>query len=410
MNKYLFLLDELPPTTSANGICAERVMQELSKDEEVHYLSWDENERNDSLIRHSIPRKPWTVFSERMEKKKTVGSKLFYYLARVCYFVKRLTLLYKWPVDSNKTSRRYYENAVEIINQNDITHVVAVCFPGESIDALSRLKKRFGSKIQTILYALDVTIEGKLNSSSAFKWLSAIGAKRFFIKCGRASDKILILENANDVFRRRLPLDVYSKCHTCGIPLVRQADEGITNCVKPDDDIHVVYGGNLFPGLRNPTALFDLLEKTDIGDGRNIIIDLYGKTHEDIRKSWEGRFSNIKIVEHGWVDEATLNEALATASVLLNVGNSERFLIPSKLFKYMGTGKPILHIYTNPDDPCIPYLKKYNNMLLVDATKTCYDKNAIVDFLLNSKCVAQDVEKLFPTCTPDYTAKLIKEG
>ena len=33
--------------------------------------------------------------------------------------------------------------------------------------------------------------------------------------------------------------------------------------------------------------------------------------------------------------------------------------IPSKLFEYFGTGKPILHLSPREDDAVLPYLKRY---------------------------------------------------
>ena len=43
----------------------------------------------------------------------------------------------------------------------------------------------------------------------------------------------------------------------------------------------------------------------------------------------------------------------------MNLGNAVSNQIPSKLFEYFGTGKPILHLSPRADDAVLPYLQRY---------------------------------------------------
>ena len=101
-------------------------------------------------------------------------------------------------------------------------------------------------------------------------------------------------------------------------------------------------------------------------------------------------------------------EKIYNADVLLSIGNKESPMVPSKIYEYMSTGKPIIHFYFYDGDPCIEPLKRYGNALLIkDNDKLSKDK--IFEFLKNFKQLeCKDIEKMFLTSTPKYTVDLLK--
>ena len=54
------------------------------------------------------------------------------------------------------------------------------------------------------------------------------------------------------------------------------------------------------------------------------------------------------------------------ADVLVNIGNTVEHQIPGKIFAFMSTGKPIIHFSKFPDDPALPYFKKYPLVFVVN--------------------------------------------
>ena len=47
------------------------------------------------------------------------------------------------------------------------------------------------------------------------------------------------------------------------------------------------------------------------------------------------------------------------ADVLVSLGNTYDNQMPSKLFGYFATGKPVLHLAVSENDPTLPYLVRY---------------------------------------------------
>ena len=50
---------------------------------------------------------------------------------------------------------------------------------------------------------------------------------------------------------------------------------------------------------------------------------------------------------------------MAGADVLINLGNTVTNQLPSKIFEYFSSGKPILNLCANPSDPALRYFARY---------------------------------------------------
>ena len=406
MNKYLFLLDELPPTKSANGICVERVINGLQKKEDVFCITWNvENINNEKIHLSRIKKKKWTRKVECMEKYTSIIGKLIFLLSRCIYRLKRVFMLPIWPVDSYCTVCDFYNSACNLIEKENITHVIAVSYPGETLLAMKKIKKKYGERIQTIMYPLDVTLQGKYDGTQLEKFISKKCGRQFLINCGNFADKIIVLENVEHLYKKYFPTVLQTKFRVCGIPLIEEKDEQQNEKRERKSPIHCVFGGNLFYDLRNPTPLLDMLEKQNI----EMVFDIYGCADDRLWREWKNRYKNIKIINHGWVTQDILNTAIVNADILINIGNAEEHLIPSKLFKYMSAKKMILHQKVANNDPCVPYLKKYNKSFVFDTALTLNEENFNLKDILEKEMSIGSVAELFPKCTPQYTANIIKE-
>lgn len=410
MSKYLFLLDELPPTQSANGICAEKVMSCLKQSEDVFCITWDDADKVNKKPFHcvTIPKKPWTRFVARAKSEQGPHYRLLFAIARLFYWMKRMLLLPIWPIDSVSCVLRFFYAAKKLIKENGITHVIAVSYPGETLLAMYLLKWQFNNQIKTIMYPLDVTLEGMNHGTIIEKKLSRTCGRRFIRFCAKRADQVLVLENALYLYTEVFPESERKNFSCCGIPLLEKTDwtHYASNLSSKENEIHFVFGGNLLYSMRNPTALLDLIEKAPWPEDKGVYFDLYGKADSQIHEVWKGRYKRLQIVEHGWVDESILNAALLSANILISAGNNEKHLIPSKLFKYMSTGNPIVHLYLFDDDPCIPYLNKYGNAFLLRCD--CDHTRNLIEYVMKCKAKKVEITSMFPSCVPQYTATMIQ--
>ena len=105
---------------------------------------------------------------------------------------------------------------------------------------------------------------------------------------------------------------------------------------------------------------------------------------------------------------------ISNAQVLISIGNANTDMVPSKIFEYMATGKPIIHFYSTERDSCIQYYKKYPLSLLIKEDNSYMQDNAdrIIEFIskvLGKTLQYKEVESMFPLNTPVYTVRIINE-
>lgn len=408
MKKILFLLDELPPTKSANGICVDKIMKELNKEGvKSSCICWKAPVGYSADV-YLIPEKPW---KEKVDRFSNGGllSRTFFYFLRIIYKIKRVIMIPIWPVDSCKTVTDFYNEAKKLIDKEDISVVVAVNYPGETLLAMKRLKKYYGNKIKTVMYPLDVSYVNPYCGRLERK-LSAYFCPRFMKKCSTYADVLLVLENAQEMYETYYSENERKNFKICGIPLLKTLNVKDKSTSSPRE-IHCLYSGTLQRQVRDPELAFTILDEVSKSIPSKLYFDLYGQIDWESKCLYEEGHYTFDFVEHGWVQEEQLELFLKNTDVLISLGNMENHLIPSKLFKYMATGKPIIHFCLTENDPCISYLKKYGNAYIVDSSD--FSKKNRIDelkrFINDRHFVDTDLRKIFPRCFPDYTAKILEE-
>ena len=111
---------------------------------------------------------------------------------------------------------------------------------------------------------------------------------------------------------------------------------------KEDDYIHAVFLGTLYPSLRPPERLVEIISKIR---SSSVSFDFYGSGQDLIRQSmdYEAAKSRIKLL--GQVTSSKAEEIRDNADVLINIDNTSTVLVPSKVFEYVSTGLPIINCY-----------------------------------------------------------------
>ena len=66
-----------------------------------------------------------------------------------------------------------------------------------------------------------------------------------------------------------------------------------------------------------------------------------------------------RLIRPGPVPAARAQALQAGAQVLLNIGNLAENQLPSKIFEYFATGKPVLHLSMTDNDPALPWMERY---------------------------------------------------
>jgi hypothetical protein len=402
--KFLFLLDYLPPLVSANGICVDRIMREIRKNFKCFSVSFSNESEIVDEENFFIPLRPWDRIVKVSQKLRN-NNHLLYCLFRVLIVIKKCLMMPFWPVFSFSTVYKFYKKSAFLVQKKNVTHVIAVSYPGESLFALVLLKIRFRKKIKTIMYPLDVSLGGKFNGSAIEKRFSVVSSRFLYNFCAFFSDMIIVLENTQDLYKKALSEKVWKKVSLCGIPLAQNFNESKIG-LKSVNDLRFVYGGNIDSRVRNPVPLFDFLDNQLKKISCEINVDVYGVVDSVARQELQSRYKYLKINYRGWVDEQTLNTAMLNSSALLSVGNNVGHLIPSKIFKYMSMNRPIIHLCAIKEDPCVPYLEKYGHSLLLYEFEIAFAEN-LLEWIRDNSSFDVNCSGLFPQCTPEYTATQI---
>ena len=98
------------------------------------------------------------------------------------------------------------------------------------------------------------------------------------------------------------------------------------------------------------------------------------------------------------------------SDILVNIGNSVINQVPSKIFSYISTGKPILNICKSSACPTIPYLERYPYVrnVIEGAAVSGELAEEVENWILKmaGKSMSYTViEKEFENCTGNYIAK-----
>jgi len=119
--------------------------------------------------------------------------------------------------------------------------------------------------------------------------------------------------------------------------------------------LRLVYVGTLYSGIRNPQKMLNMLADVRTLLNINFEVHFFGPVNDvDISK-----LTNSYTFFHGGVSHAAALQCMLDGDILINIGNSTKFQLPSKLVEYVCTGNPVLNIISTIDDSSKAFLASY---------------------------------------------------
>lgn len=125
-------------------------------------------------------------------------------------------------------------------------------------------------------------------------------------------------------------------------------------------EIHAGYLGSFIPKIREPQKFFKILSFLP----KSIFVDIYyGGCETVVSRLDHGE--NVRV--HDLIKDAEqYNITVGEMDILINIGNFSTNQIASKIYDYIGFGKPIIHFYQNEEDLTIQKFGKYSNIRFID--------------------------------------------
>ena len=172
-------------------------------------------------------------------------------------------------------------------------------------------------------------------------------------------------------------------------------DDGLTHCV---------FLGTLYPTIRPPEKIVSIVAEIK---EKYICFDFYGRKLNLIESASKYEVAKNIINIKGTIESELAKTVRNKADVLVNIDNTNLTQVPSKIFEYISTGKPIINFYFDDRSPILDYLKLYPLSLSINVNSESYEKSAqrIVDFInekAHSRLLFDQTKSIFYKCTPEY--------
>ena len=197
--------------------------------------------------------------------------------------------------------------------------------------------------------------------------------------------------------------DISDNLHILEFPLIDKRETYINdNNMKTK---HCVFSGLIYSGIRDPRYTIKLFAEMN---NPNICLDFVGVSFEEIPSDLR-RYVNC----HGRVEMSVATSYVDSADFLVNIGNKMNNQIPSKLFEYISTGKPIINICKNRDCPSLDILKNYPLVISLFEEEDKYELqviklNEFIDKMIGKRVKFNYLEDNYRKYMPEYCAEVIK--
>ncbi len=176
------------------------------------------------------------------------------------------------------------------------------------------------------------------------------------------------------------------------------------------NNINMLFCGKIADEYRNPDFLLNVFKRTLI-NVPNIKLFFLGDVKSNALDK-EMLCQNGHIEIHESVSAQCANATMMSADILVNIGNNLSNMVPSKIFDYFSTGKPILNIAKIYNCPAKEYIEKYPLQFTINEFEmfSAERQRQFEQFALNCKHNSVDfseVEKIYYKATPKYAAETI---
>lgn len=395
MGKFLLMTDFYHYNPSANGICIEKLANELYKQgHQVSVLAYGTRGEEEYELINGIHvyrvLVPW--FYEIRERNKGQGyMHILFQLFRVLRLVRIVLFLPIYPLIYPWFAMKYFYKSESIVKEKKIESVIAEYIPIEAIYAGLRLKRKYPN-----IFFQSYIVDTFTQSPNALNY-RIIGnvSKQWEKKIIEASDSYYYINNYKHYYAKA-EFDACSyKMYSVGFPLVEDRTVPLR---YRGDEINFLYTGS-WGGERNPEDILNEMSKiTEFG---KLSFRYCGKLNSTAM-SIKNRFHFV--VLEGFVQQDELTKVYANTDVLISLGNSSN-MIPSKLFSYISTGLPILHFYLVEKDPCVKLLQNYKHSRCLPLSRVnTEDLRRSIAEILDQRQDFTEIRKNYEEYTPEFIA------
>lgn len=396
--RFLLILDRVENPASANALLGYRLAAELlTAGHKVHLLElWDGLHPlptpPEGAPRHSLAFADERLMNTALENGAKSGTPVPLRLLRLAVHPTAVAAAFRQLVLHKP--RRTTESRKEMERLDAAFHfdaVCAVCAPYRTAFALETA--RIGGK--KLLWQLD-----------------PYASNRDYTAPGGFAREGQLLDAIDGTFITPQALPDYeggplspwrSKVHLLGFPVLLPVPEPAAHT-----GTRCVFCGSLYPTVREPDFALQLFTALHASD---LTLTMAGGGWQPFAASAQQASAVLgdRFVQPGPLPPAEAAALEQGADILLSLGNFYDNQMPSKLFSYFGTGKPVLHLAVSDTDPTLPYLARYPLGLVLykreGVTPAVVDRlRRWIAAMRGRRLPYEEVAALYPEFTPRQVA------
>lgn len=363
--KYIFIVTE---ANSANGHCIKNIMKVLTQDGHQVFCITNREHKEESCYEidgvkyFSVKPRFVYVLSSYIERenisvfKKRSLKKIIAFLTKA----KQLLFLGVWPWLSPCYTNRIYKALKALYLQEGADCVVPVYTQIDTLIAAKKLKKHYPN-ICYIPYFLD-SLSGGYGLTLFTKKQTIKKGLRWERKLLNNANQIVMMQSSkshHEVYSVNQPY--YQRIQYFDLPLLSETKVDVCLLNLNQNKKNLLYVGTLPHGIRSPKYFLETIRLLKGADW-----EFYFIGTEDCQILNEVAKLDGRIHVLGKIPREMALCYEMQANVLVNIGNTNPNMTPSKIFEYMSMGKPIISTKPIKNEPSLPYLSKYPKVLLLD--------------------------------------------
>lgn len=407
---------EFWPTSNGTVTCISNIINELKKEYNIDIFCSNPLKLRSEVIYQDNIRifeygSIFNIYYIYVEKIKNfdraiIVSKFLNHISKILYYLFGIH-----SINTERNWRKVWRRIINVINNNNTEYILSISMPFSNASIASMIKRK-NSKIQVGHIFFDLFADNPVLCDNDIKknlYISRLYEENQWLTY---SDKIFITKEMFYSYEKNHK-HLLEKIQIIGLPMIYKINSHNNNIDnnKKDNRIIITYTGQFYLKIRNSFNLLKLIEKiTTIND--DLYFQIYGGSFDIDEKIIIER---KKIIFYGNVSKNEVLVALNNADILINISNTSTTQIPSKIYEYISTGKPIINLYSIDNDLCKKILDSYPLSISIKYLELENDESIrkINTFIIQNrtKKVSFDIiSKDYIENTPSYVTSIINKS
>lgn len=360
MSSYVFLTSEFVPNADASGICVYNVAKKLVENGNRVFVIC-EGRKNTHRFQDKIEifEVEATFFKQLQKKANDSKSWAYMFILNIVKVLRRIVkafTIFRFPNVSAKRAKKVYRVLEQINNEKKIDVIIGGFRPYDNIYAVTRFKNKHKNVKSIVVYWDLIRSKNPFGNSlyKLFDYLCYRNEQKVF----NINDRILIPKSGMKAYTNARFDFAKEKVFYFDFPVFTESMPVYFTEELTKENINLTCIGTIDGENRSAFYFLKLAKILKEETGKNIKVHIIGNFTD--MKAYE-EFKDRDFVEfHGSVDYDDIPQYIKESDFLINIGNKVTYdMIPSKIFQYFSSCKPIINFVAHKDDKSLEYFNKY---------------------------------------------------